>query len=257
MMPSEFKENWKELVTEKIIDGFANFYDHQFIFVILVQMTFRIWLEKVSEIISKKSQGILKYLKIDNDCEQSKHLDSKLIKLFTDFELLIFKPDDTYYAEVKETLILQIKINMRNSNYEHLIWESDDGIQITDDLEDMIHSDEFLRCLDSMYALAVNMKLNNPPITLELLEFDQIKRDSYSLDSIEFLSNFQIMKFNKAKYEWIDGFPKEKELCLQVLNAPKKWNSSLLGIKPSVVMLDKENITDKITNIAEEFELSK
>jgi len=42
LLPSEFKETWKQLVTEKIIDAFSNFYDKPYIFVLLTQSTFKI-----------------------------------------------------------------------------------------------------------------------------------------------------------------------------------------------------------------------
>lgn len=180
MLPSEFKENWKILVTEKIIDGFSNFYDNQFLFVILIQLTFRICLEKVEEGMNRKAQGIMKFLKISTEQENAKTFENKLIKLFTDFELLIFKPDDTFYAEVKEALILQIKLNFKDEKYEDLIkLNEDDGTyKLSEDLSDMLESPEFVQCLDSIFALATNMKLNNPPISLELFEYSQFKNQT-------------------------------------------------------------------------------
>ena len=42
LLPSEFKEIWKELITEKLIDAFANFYDDQHLFILLIQITFQL-----------------------------------------------------------------------------------------------------------------------------------------------------------------------------------------------------------------------
>ena len=38
----------------------------------------------------------------------------------------------------------------------------------------------------------------------------------------------------------MDGFPSENKPCFLVLNPPKKQNSNFVGIKKSVVMVDKQ-----------------
>ena len=45
LLPSEFVEMWKELITQKLVDAFANFYENQPLFIMLIQGEFlsKIW----------------------------------------------------------------------------------------------------------------------------------------------------------------------------------------------------------------------
>jgi len=55
-----------------------------------------------SKIIKSKCDDILKYLKIDDASDQAKQINIKLIKIFTEYQKLIFKPDDSFNAEALE-----------------------------------------------------------------------------------------------------------------------------------------------------------
>jgi len=67
------------------------------------------------------------------------------------------------------------------------------------------------------------MLLNDPPLTF----FKQ--PEEYHL-------------FLKTDFYCLDGFPKEKNPCIVILPPPKWDKIAYMGIKPTVLVLEKEDI---------------
>ena len=62
-LPSEFKEEWKELVTVKLVDALANYYDRQYVLVLLTQSIFKISIEKAKESLQSKLDEVIYFSK--------------------------------------------------------------------------------------------------------------------------------------------------------------------------------------------------
>lgn len=67
------------------------------------------------------------------------------------------------------------------------------------------------------------MVLNDPPIKF----IKQIK---------------EFYNFTKTKFYCLDGFPKENNPCLIVLPAPKWDKINYMGIKPTVLVLEFDDV---------------
>ena len=58
--------------------------------------------------------------------------------------------------------------------------------------------------------------------------------------------NFIYKNFKKKEYYCLDGFPKENNPCIIVMQPPKRDNYVFMGIKPSVLVLAKEDVNPEV-----------
>ncbi|CAI2359433.1 unnamed protein product [Moneuplotes crassus] len=243
LLPSEFKELWKELTTEKIIDAFANFYDDQHLYILLIQTTFNICQLEIKNLIQRKKDEIIGVLSISQE-EDKRSVSTRIEKVFQIYSRYIFKYDKTFCTEISNKLLETLKTKFKTSLPAEefcKLFEDGDASTPSPDLEEMMECEEFEGCIKILHTLCLNMILSDPPITIELMEFVNLENDKQVHDLEEIFSSLiTSMSYDKTQHECMDGFPSENKPCLLVLNPPKKQNSNFVGIKKSVVMVDKQ-----------------
>ena len=99
-------------------------------------------------------------------------------------------------------------------------------------------SDEFLSFFKCVIDLNLHMVLNDPPIQVDLISWTDrsVKTDM--------LQKFEFQMFSKSDYYCIDGFPTEGMPGVVVLPAPTRAGYIYQGLKPAVIVLNKDNLKD-------------
>ncbi|CAI2359352.1 unnamed protein product [Moneuplotes crassus] len=181
LLPSEFKELWKELTTEKIIDAFANFYDDQHLYIMLIQTTFYICQLEIQNSIHAKNDEILSILNIQNDNDK-RSITNKIGRILQTYSKYIFQYDDCFLARIKKHLmeVLQSKFKSLLPSQEFCkLFTNGNEDSPSSNLEKMIEAEEFEDCIKILYSLCLNMELSDPPITIELMSFIDQQENSY------------------------------------------------------------------------------
>ena len=80
------------------------------------------------------------------------------------------------------------------------------------------------------------MTLNDPPIQLELVNWEQRKQQT------DILKKYEFWMFSKADYYCIDGFPTEGLPGVVVLPPPYRAGYVYQGLKPAVIVLNEDNL---------------
>ena len=83
------------------------------------------------------------------------------------------------------------------------------------------------------------MTLNDPPIQLELVNWEQRKQHT------DILKKYEFWMFSKADYYCIDGFPTEGLPGVVVLPPPYRSGYVYQGLKPAVIVLNEDNLKDE------------
>lgn len=236
LLPSEFKEVWKELVSSKLVDALSNYYDRQYVFVLLTQSIFKIAIQKAKEVLQDKLNGITKHLNLPHNNEEVKAMEAKISRvIFQDYMKLIFHCDETFISKIRADLVSEIKTSFKHlltvEDYESLVCSEDEELTEHEDLIETLGSAEFASFISVLYDVCIYMILTDPPLVLNLCEMHEAKKDALSqtgLNSPQQAAVFKYLRFDKTKCECVDGFPVENKLCLLVVEAPKKSNSNFL-----------------------------
>jgi len=95
---------------------------------------------------------------------------------------------------IKENLKLDVKQYYKHilgDEYYELVTEEEDGtFEFSDDFEEVLDSKEFKTLLNTIFELAVNMQLSNPPILLELINFEEILNANKGNKLVLFATDF-------------------------------------------------------------------
>ncbi len=103
--------------------------------------------------------------------------------------------------------------------------------------EEMLETDDFNKFVNSTFYLCLFMLLSDPPLRVPLDNFKNRK--------------FIYRKFKKSDYICVDGFAKENSPCLVILPAVTRNNFAYNVIKPSVLILQDDFMTEKIEKVLE------
>ena len=107
---------------------------------------------------------------------------------------------DEIYALFLEEFKSEIE-EIKKRNHEESIDESD--------LDDILASSELKSCVKLIFKLNFHMILNEPEIKIDLVSKD-------NLSSIR----LQPQAYDKDKHLCLDGFPREGNPCVVVINSP-------------------------------------
>ena len=112
----------------------------------------------------------------------------------------------------------------------------DDGIvdELHEDLEDA--SSMTNNFMTKLHSLLLYMQLSDPQVSLTLIDDD----------------TFDYHYFAKDKFYCVDGFAQEGMLCMIVLDAPKRDGYAYQSLRKGVLMVDDDDITDDIRQIADD-----
>lgn len=101
-------------------------------------------------------------------------------------------------------------------------WDLDE-----EDLAEFYESEDLQTSAEQMFHLGLHMSLNEPKLTFEA-------------------GKCEYTRFNQLKHYCIDGFPKAANPCTIVIPPPKRKDKVYMGIKPSVLVLDQDDISEEI-----------
>lgn len=114
--------------------------------------------------------------------------------------------------------------------YEEFAWIfKEDFKQGTEEMMDefLLSTQELKLFLSKLLQIALYMVLNDPPIKF-----------------IKVIKEYHL--FSKSKFYCLDGFPKDNNPCLTILPAPKWDKINYMGIKPTVLVLEQDDVDKEI-----------
>lgn len=109
---------------------------------------------------------------------------------------------------------------------------------ISADFEENISSQEFESFFKVVIELTLHMVLNEPQITLELID------SSVRLSKSQIIERYEFQRFSKQDFYCIDGFPSESMPAVVVLPTPMRDGYIYQGLKPAVIVFNEENLED-------------
>ena len=222
--PTEFKNRWGSFVHTIIMDSFDTINSNY----ILLMRTINIIIETVYDIsknqIRQKIIELLKCLGLKNisDINISNFYNKFQRLLFQDFFKTLFIVSTDFY----NSILLKIKNEIFNKK--NLFKEK----EIEEILKDL-NNDNFPKFVKEIYFLCLYMNINEPRLIIKTS------------------TEINYRYYNKNEYDIIEGFPKNNDICIIILNPPIIGdNQPFKGIKPAVIIVD--NPTKEIIDICKE-----
>lgn len=109
-------------------------------------------------------------------------MQSKLTKaIFQEFMKLIFKCDQKFVKDVKESLKSEItscyKHLLSSEDYESLVVNNfDEDIQFHEDFDELLESSEFNTFIETLFDLWIYMVLSDPPVLLNTIDVQELSQ---------------------------------------------------------------------------------
>lgn len=224
-LPNEFKSRWDTLIKTTTMDAFENIAFNAILLMKVINIITNIVFEISKMKIKQKVSEILKCLGMNcNKEENIKKFFEKFKKLiFQDYFNTTFKINDN---EFTDEVISSIKknINLKQND----LFSSEEKTNILKDL----NGQNINIFLIELYNLCLYMNINEPQLTIKTS------------------TEINYKYFNRKKYSNIEGFSKENDICLLILNPPvNKNNINYKGIKPTVFIID--NPTKEIKDLCQ------
>ena len=216
-LPDEFKNRWETLMKTSIMDTFENISFNPILLMktinIITQYLYEISIEKINHKIS----DILICLGMDSNKEEN-------IKYFFEkFKILIFQDYfNTIFKIRNEEFSKSIISNIKNEFIfkQSKLFSKEDIQYILKDL----NSKNIKNFVVELYNLFLYMNINEPQLFIKTSINENYKY------------------FSKKKFSNIEGFSKENDICLLILNPPMTKNHiNYKGIKPTVYILENPN----------------
>eukprot|EP00347_Sterkiella_histriomuscorum_P001493 403371824 len=109
-------------------------------------------------------------------------------------------------------------------------------------LEELDESD-LTNYFKQLHQICLHMIMSDPPINLEL-DFicNLIEEQQKQLKN--FYQNTQVKNFKSKQYYCADGFPKEDDECIVIIKSPMREQHIYQGIKPTVLIFDKQQLDE-------------
>ena len=104
--------------------------------------------------------------------------------------------------------------------------------------DDLLEMEDFSKLVQSVFYLCLFMLLSDPVLRVPIENFKNRK--------------FTYKRFKKNDYICVDGFARENSPCLVLLPPVTRNNHPYNGIKPSVLILQEDFITSKISKALEQ-----
>ena len=221
--PNEFKNRWETLVHTMIMDNFDSINTNY----ILLMRTINIVVKTIYDIsknqIRQKVIDLLKCLGLQNisDINISNFYNKFQRLLFQDFFKTLFIANNELYnsiiTKIKNEIFKNKKLFTQN--------------EIEDILND-INNANITNFIREIYFICLYMNLNEPKLTIKTS------------------TDINYRYYNKNEYDIIEGFAKNKGICIIILNPPMiGHNKPYNGIKPAVFII--ENPTKEIIDTCE------
>ena len=203
------------MVAETIVDGFGDFIVEPEQFSLMVQASFSTAIDLAELTIEKKLKAVADVLGLVDSEQAIQQLRLKLVPVFQEFSSSSFK-----YEEVHEEFISMLKRKIDTIKKQE--WDLDE-----EDLNEFFESPDLKVSAEQMFYLGLHMNLNEPKLTFES-------------------GKCEYTRFNQLKHYCIDGFPKAANPCSIVIPPPKRNDKVYMGIKPSVLVLSEDDISEEI-----------
>ena len=222
--PDEFKKRWEIFVRTMIMDNFDTINTNYILLMRTINIIVKIIYE-ISQIqIRQKIIELLKCLGLQNisDINISNFYNKFQRLLFQDFFKTLFNVSNEFYNSILKK-IKNALYNKRNIFNEK---------EIEDILKDL-NNGNIIKFIREIYFLCLYMNINEPKLTIKT-----------SIDI-----NYRY--YNKNEYDNIEGFGKDNDICIIILNPPMLgYDKPFKGLKPAVFII--ENPSKEIIDMCEE-----
>ena len=219
--PNEFKNRWISLAHTMIMDYFETINSNY----ILLMRTINIIVQSIYDIsqneIRQKAIELLKCLGMKNisDINISNFYNKFQRLLFQDFFKTLFIVSNEFY----NSIISKIKNDIFNN--QALFTQKE-----IDDIFNDLNNENIIKFIREVYFLCLYMNLNEPKLIIKTS------------------TEINYRYYNKNEYDVIEGFAKNNDICIIILNPPMiGHNKAFKGIKPAVFII--ENPTKEIIDI--------
>ena len=221
--PDEFKNRWETFVRTMIMDNFEAINSNYILLMKTINIIVKIIYDSSKIQIRQKTIELLKCLGLKNisDINISNFYNKFQRLLFQDFFKTLFIVSNEFY----DSIITKIKNEIYNNK------QIFDDKEIEDILKDLTDKNiaKFIR---ELFFLCLYMNINEPKLTIKT--------------STEI--NYRYYK--KNEYDIIEGFGKDNDICIIILNPPMLgYNKPFKGLKPAVSII--ENPSKEIIDICE------
>ena len=123
---------------------------------------------------------MLKILSISAE-EIKTEINIKLLKIFQNYSKVIFVHSKEFTTQIKERLLKTLKSKfcwlLPEEEFEKLFTKEAEELIPTDDVEEMLKSEDFEAWINILYTLCVNMILSDPPINIQLINFENFSNE--------------------------------------------------------------------------------
>ena len=219
--PTEFKNRWETFVHTMIMDNFDTINTNY----ILLTRTLNIIVKLIYDIsnsqIRQKTIELLKCLGLQNisDINISNFYNKFQRLLFQDFFKTLFNVSNEFY----NSILAKIKSEIYNNK---TLFNQKDIEEIFKDL----NNENITNFIREIYFLCLYMNINEPKLVINTS------------------TDIDYRYYNKDEYDIIEGFPKNNDICIIILNPPMIGNNKpFKGIKPAVFIM--ENPSKEIRDI--------
>ena len=221
--PNEFKNRWETLVHTMIMDNLDSINTNYILLMRTINIIVKIIYDISKNQIRQKVIDLLKCLGLQNisDINISNFYNKFQRLLFQDFFKTLFIASNELYnsiiTKIKNEIFKNKKLFTQN--------------ELEDILKD-INNENITNFIREIYFICLYMNLNEPKLTIKTS------------------TDINYRYYNKNEYDIIEGFAKNKEICIIILNPPMIGkNKPYNGIKPAVFII--ENPTKEIIDICE------
>ena len=221
--PDEFKNRWETFVRTMIMDNFEAINSNYILLMKTVNIIVKI-IYDISKIqIRQKTIELLKCLGLKNisDINISNFYNKFQRLLFQDFFKTLFIVSNEFY----DSITTKIKNEIYNNK------QIFDDKEIEDILKDLTDNNiaKFIR---ELFFLCLYMNINEPKLTIKT--------------STDIIYRY----YKKSEYDIIEGFGKDNDICIIILNPPMLGNDKpFKGLKPAVSII--ENPSKEVIDICE------
>ena len=210
--PDEFKNRWETFVRTMIMDNFEVINSNYILLMKTVNIIVKI-IYDISKIqIRQKTIELLKCLGLKNisDINISNFYNKFQRLLFQDFFKTLFIVSNEFY----DSITAKIKNEIYNNK------KIFDDKEIENILKDLTNNNKeaFIR---ELFFLCLYMNINEPKLTIKTS------------------TDINYRYYKKNEYDIIEGFGKDNDICIIILNPPMLgYNKPFKGLKPAVYIIE-------------------
>ena len=221
--PDEFKNRWETFVRTMIMDNFENINSNYILLMKTVNIIVKIIYDISKTQIRQKTIELLKCLGLKDisDINISNFYNKFQRLLFQDFFKTLFIVSNDFYNSITTKIKNEIYNNKKIFNEK----------EIEDILRDLTDNN-IVNFITELYFLCLYMNINEPKLTIKTS------------------TDINYRYYKKSEYDIIEGFGKENDICIIILNPPMLgYDKPFKGLKPAVFII--ENPSKDIIDICE------